>query len=155
MCNIVTQELNTKACCSPGTWCERGLGPLQRLLMRHGPFYFGLLFLEKIWLLRSFRVCLRFCFCQRKVKKKKKHQELQTSASLARVISGQRAPGTARQSHPVQCPEPIPLFSLPQKGSIGFPGFPGANGEKGTRVRVALAGCFVDFSLQRSALGQD
>lgn len=63
--------------------------------------------------------------------KKKKHQELQTSASLAGVISGQRAPGTARQSHPVQCPKPIPLFFSPPKGLDRLPRIPRSQRREG------------------------
>lgn len=36
----------------------------------------------------------------------------------------------------------VALFHLPStllQGSIGFPGFPGANGEKGGRVRTVVA----------------
>lgn len=58
------------------------------------------------------------------------------------------AGGYSRQSCPSPCPEPLSLsFFFPPKGSIGFPGFPGANGEKGTRVRAALLSCFPDLFL--------
>lgn len=41
-----------------------------------------------------------------------------------------------------------PLLCLFPQGSIGFPGFPGANGEKGTRVRVTLLGCVTFFLME-------
>lgn len=43
-------------------------------------------------------------------------------------------------------PALVVMFHLPLtllQGSIGFPGFPGANGEKGGRVRTVVAWCVV------------